>query len=49
MQEEEAGEPGRVEIRDKDRDAVELDFQHSRIRKIENLEALNKIEVLGFR
>jgi hypothetical protein len=48
-EEEEAGEPGRIEIREKDRDAEELDFQHARIRKIENLHGLSKIQVLGFR
>jgi hypothetical protein len=48
-EEEEAGEPGRIEIREKDRGAEELDFQHARIRKIENLHGLSKIQVLGFR
>jgi hypothetical protein len=48
-EEEETGEPGRIEIREKDRDAEELDFQHARIRKIENLDGLSKIQVLGFR
>lgn len=46
---EEEGEPGKIEIRPKDLTAEELDFQHGRIQKIENLEGLTKIEVLGFR
>jgi hypothetical protein len=48
-EEEDEGEPGRIEIREKDREAEELDFQHARIRKIENLHGLSKIQVLGFR
>ena len=46
---EEEGEPGKIEIRTKDLNAAELDFQHGRIKRIENLDGLAKIEVLGFR
>ena len=42
-------ELGRVVIKPNEVDALELDFQHCKIPKIENLEVLTKIENLGFR
>merc|ERR1719339_809250 len=44
------GEFGRVEVLDTEREkATDLDFQHCKIPKIENLENLPAIERLGFR
>ena len=42
-------EPGVIEISENDKNAVELDFQHCKIAKIENLEQLSSIESLGLR
>ena len=42
-------ETGFVTISEEEKDAYDLDFQHSKIRKIENLESLTRIETLGFR
>ena len=40
---------GQIEISENDINAYELDFQHCKIPKIENLEALTRIEILGLR
>merc|ERR1719415_482170 len=48
-EEEEIVEFGQIVIKDNETDAVELDFQHCKIPKIENLETLSKIERLGLR
>jgi len=40
---------GRIEVSENDYNAYELDFQHCRIPKIENLQMLSRIEVLGLR
>ena len=42
-------ELGKVVIKPNEVNALELDFQHCKIPKIENLEVLTKIENLGFR
>ena len=42
-------ETGFVTVSEEDKEAYELDFQHCKIRKIENLESLTRIETLGFR
>lgn len=42
-------ELGRVVVKPEEVNALELDFQHCRIPRIENLETLTKIENLGFR
>ena len=41
--------PGVINISEAEKDALDLDFQHCRIHKIENLETLTSIETLGFR
>ena len=42
-------ELGMVVIKPNEVDALELDFQHCKIPRIENLEVLTKIENIGFR